>query len=293
MDKAIIQTELSKYPLAYRGKVRDLYEVDDKLLIVATDRISAFDYVLPTPVPEKGKILTQLSVFWFHQTQSIIPNHLLSTDISPYVSNSAEKEMLEGRTMVVKKAKRLDVEAIVRGYLTGSAFKDYQKEGRVNGISLPQGLRDGDRLESPLFTPTTKAEIGDHDTPLTYQEVENIIGKDWARRVRDVSLEIFRAASRKAESKGLILVDTKMEFGIIEDQLVLIDELLTQDASRYWLASEYQPGRPLNPWDKQLVRDYLLKSDWDRKSSPPPLPDEIVQETLYRYRSIAERLMKA
>jgi phosphoribosylaminoimidazole-succinocarboxamide synthase len=290
-EKAVSETKLAKHPLSYRGKVRDLYDLGDRLLIVATDRISAFDFVLPTAVPGKGKILTQLSVFWFNETKAILPNHLISTDVTPYVSNAEEKEMLEGRTMVVKKARRLNVEAIVRGYITGSAFKDYQKTGVVNGMKLPVGLRDGDKLSEPIFTPTTKAEQGDHDAPMNFEEVGDLIGKDWARQVREVSLKIFNAARQKAQSKGLILVDTKMEFGVIDDRLVLIDELLTQDSSRFWLASEYQPDKPLNPWDKQLVRDYLLKSPWDRKSTPPPLPEEIVKETLFRYRSIAEKLM--
>ncbi len=212
-------------------------------------------------------------------------------DVSPYVANSEEKEMLEGRTMVVKKAKRLDVEAIVRGYITGSAYKDYVKTGIVNGIKLPAGLKDGDALPEPLYTPTTKAEVGDHDAPLTYAQTEDLLGKEHALLVKEAALKIFKIASEKAKSKGLILVDTKMEFGILEDKLHLIDELLTQDASRYWLASEYQPGKPLNPWDKQLVRDYLLKSDWDRKSTPPALPEKVIEETLFRYKSIAERLM--
>ena len=290
-DKAVSETQLQKYKLSYRGKVRDLYDVGSAFLMVATDRISAFDYILPSPVPGKGKLLTQLSVFWFGQTQNIIPNHLISTDVSPYVVNSEEKEMLEGRTMVVKKAKRLDVEAIVRAYLTGSAYKDYLKTGYVNGIKLPAGMKDGDVLPEPLFTPSTKAEVGTHDEPLTYAQTEALLGKEEAKQVKEAALKIFRIASEKAKSKGLILVDTKMEFGILEGQLILIDELLTQDASRYWLASEYQPGKALNPWDKQLVRDYLLKSDWDRKSTPPALPQEIIDETLFRYRSIAERLM--
>ncbi len=290
-EKAVSETKLQKYKLTYRGKVRDLYDLGDRLLIVATDRISAFDYILPNPVPGKGKLLTQLSVFWFGQTKNIIPNHLISTDVSPYVANAEEKEMLEGRTMIVKKAKRLDVEAIVRGYLTGSAYKDYLKTGVVNGIKLPSGMKDGDPLPEALFTPSTKAEVGEHDEPLTYAQVENMLGKKEALQVKEAALKIFNIASEKAESKGLILVDTKMEFGLLKDELILIDELLTQDASRYWLASEYQPGKALNPWDKQLVRDYLLKSDWDRNSTPPALPEEIIQETLYRYQSIAERLM--
>ncbi len=290
-DKAVSETQLQKYKLSYRGKVRDLYDVGSAFLMVATDRISAFDYILPSPVPGKGKLLTQLSVFWFGQTQNIIPNHLISTDVSPYVVNSEEKEMLEGRTMVVKKAKRLDVEAIVRAYLTGSAYKDYLKTGYVNGIKLPAVMKDGDVLPEPLITPSTKAEVGTHNEPLTYAQTEDLLGKEEAKQVKEAALKIFRIASEKAKSKGLILVDTKMEFGILEGQLILIDELLTQDASRYWLASEYQPGKALNPWDKQLVRDYLLKSDWDRKSTPPALPQEIIDETLFRYRSIAERLM--
>ncbi len=290
-EKAVFETQLQKYKLSYRGKVRDLYEAGDHLLMVATDRISAFDFILPSPVPGKGKLLTALSVFWFQETASVIPNHLVSTDVSPYVASEEERQMLQGRTMVVKKAKRLDVEAIIRAYLTGSAYKDYVKTGIVNGIRLPEGLRDGDVLPEPIFTATTKAEVGEHDLPLTYTEVENLLGKEQASQVRDSSLKIFKKASEKAKSKGLILVDTKMEFGLLQDQLILIDELLTQDASRYWLASEYQPGKPLNPWDKQLVRDYLLKSDWDRKSAPPALPEEIVKETLFRYKSIADRLM--
>lgn len=288
---AVSETKLQKHKLTYRGKVRDLYDLGDRLLMVATDRISAFDYILPSPVPGKGKLLTQLSVFWFDQTKNIIPNHLISTDVSPYVANTEEQEMLEGRTMVVKKAKRLDVEAIVRGYITGSAYKDYVKTGIVNGIKLPAGLKDGDVLPEPLYTPTTKAEVGDHDAPLTYAQTEDLLGKEHASLVKEAALKIFKIASEKAKAKGLILVDTKMEFGILDGQLTLIDELLTQDASRYWLASEYQPGKPLNPWDKQLVRDYLLKSDWDRKSTPPALPQEVIQETLFRYKSIAERLM--
>ncbi len=290
-EQAVVHTKLQKYPLTYQGKVRDLYDLGDRLLMVATDRLSAFDYVLPSPVPGKGKLLTQLSVFWFKQTENIIPNHLLSTDVSPYVSNAEEQSMLEGRTMVVKKAKRLDVEAIVRAYLTGSAYKDYIKTGEVNGIKLPQGMRDGDAFPEPLFTPSTKAEVGTHDEPLAFAEVENLLGKEQALRVKEAALKIFKIAAEKAKLKGLILVDTKMEFGLLDDQLILIDELLTQDASRFWLASEYQPGKPLNPWDKQLVRDYLLKSDWDRKSPPPALPQNIIEETLFRYKSIAERLM--
>ncbi len=290
-EKAVSETKLQKYKLSYRGKVRDLYDVGDYFLMVATDRISAFDYILPSPVPGKGKLLTQLSVFWFDQTKTIIPNHLVSTDISPYVVNSEEKQMLEGRSMVVKKAKRLDVEAIIRAYLTGSAYKDYVKTGIVNGIQLPSGLRDGDILPEPIFTPTTKAEVGEHDLPMTFDEVKDALGEVNAIQVKEAALKIFKIASEKAKSKGLILVDTKMEFGILDGKLLLIDELLTQDASRYWLASEYQPGKPLNPWDKQLVREYLLKSDWDRKSAPAALPEKVIEETLYRYKSIAERLM--
>lgn len=290
-DKAVSETQLKNHPRSYRGKVRDLYDLGDRYLMVATDRISAFDYILPSPVAGKGKLLTQLSVFWFGQTQEIIPNHLISTDVSSFVANEAEKEMLDGRTMVVKKAQRLDVEAIVRAHLTGSAYKDYLKTGFVNGIQLPPGMKDGDALPEPLFTPSTKAEVGEHDLPLSYAEVENLIGKDRAKQVKESSLKIFKMASEKAKSKGLILVDTKMEFGILNEELILIDELLTQDASRYWLASEYVPGKALNPWDKQLVRDYLLKSDWDRQSTPPALPESIIQETLFRYKSIAERLM--
>lgn len=291
-ETAVIETKLSKFPLIYRGKVRDIYEDGGKMLIVTTDRISAFDYVLPSPLPGKGKILTQLSVFWFNQTKNLIPNHLLTTDASSYAANEEERKMLEGRSMVVKKVKRLDVEAIVRGHLTGSAWADYQKKGEINGIKLPPGMRDGDAFPEPLFTPSTKAEVGTHDEPMTFQEVVNLLGEKWANKMKEVSLKIFKAASEKAKAHGLLLADTKMEFGLDGDELILIDELLTPDSSRFWKASEYQPGKPLKPWDKQLVRDYLLASPWDRKSTPPPLPDEIVKETLHRYRTIAEMLMK-
>ncbi len=289
---AVIKTHLSKYPLVYSGKVRDLYEPEGNMLIVATDRISAFDYILPTPVPEKGKVLTQLSVFWFEKTKHLIPNHLISTDVSPYVANAEELAMLEGRSMIVKKVKRLDVEAIVRGYLTGSGWASYQKTGEVNGIKLPKGLRDGDKLPEPLFTPTTKAEMGDHDAPMTFDQVIEMLGSAWAHKIKEAALKIFQDASQKADAQGLMIADTKMEFGIDGDQLILIDELLTPDSSRFWLAAEYEPGKSPKPWDKQVVRDYLLNSPWDRKSPPPALPDEIVQETLYRYRTIAEKLMK-
>ncbi|MBF0492846.1 MAG: phosphoribosylaminoimidazolesuccinocarboxamide synthase [Deltaproteobacteria bacterium] len=292
-DQAVIQTQLQKYKKTYQGKVRDLYDLGNKMLLVATDRLSAFDYILKNPIPTKGKILTQLSVFWFKQTQNLISNHLLSTDISPYVANENEKNMLEGRTMVVKKLKRLDVEAIVRGYLTGSAWVAYQETGKVNGIKLPAALRDGDPLPEPLFTPSTKAEVGTHDEPLTFDETVNLIGGDWAEKMREAALKIFKQASGQADKNGLLIADTKMEFGISDfGQLTLIDELLTPDSSRFWLKEEYVPGRSPNPWDKQLVRNYLLSTTWDRNSPPPELPGEIINETLFRYQSIAERLMK-
>lgn len=292
-EQSVIHTQLKNHKKTYEGKVRDLFDLGDKMLLVATDRLSAFDYILPNPIPGKGKILTQLSVFWFKQTQNLIANHLLSTDVSPYASNAEEKAMLEGRTMVVKKVKRLDVEAIVRGYLTGSAWVAYQETGKVNGILLPAGMRDGDVLPEPLFTPSTKAEVGVHDEPLNFEETIALIGKEWAEKIREASLKIFKQASEKALKNGLLIADTKMEFGIDEKgELILIDELLTPDSSRFWLKEEYIPGKSPNPWDKQLVRNYLLTTDWDRKSPPPVLPQEIINETLHRYQSIAERLMK-
>ncbi|MFO1520371.1 MAG: phosphoribosylaminoimidazolesuccinocarboxamide synthase [bacterium] len=291
-ETAVIETKLSKFPLIYRGKVRDIYEDGGKMLIVTTDRISAFDYVLPSPLPGKGKILTQLSVFWFNQTKNLIPNHLLTTDASSYAANEEERKMLEGRSMVVKKVKRLDVEAIVRGHLTGSAWADYQKKGEINGIKLPPGMRDGDAFPEPLFTPSTKAEVGTHDEPMTFQEVVNLLGEKWANKMKEVSLKIFKAASEKAKAHGLLLADTKMEFEVGRDELILIDEFAHPDSSRFGRRASINRESLSNLRISRLVRDYLLASPWDRKSTPPPLPDEIVKETLHRYRTIAEMLMK-
>lgn len=309
MSIPVIETCLKKLRIVHRGKVRDVYDSGEDLVLISTDRLSAFDYVLKNPIPDKGKILTALSCHWFEKTRHLIPNHLISTQIPEGWIEPDEKSIVEGRSMRVKKAKRLDVEAIVRGYLTGSAFKAYQETGQVNGIKLPSNLRDGDAFAEPLFTPSTKAEIGEHDEPMTFDQVVAAIGGPLAEKMRAVAIAIFKEAAKQAQSKGLILVDTKMEFGIysspaplaregdgptqapVKDQMILIDELITPDSSRFWLEKEYVPGAPLNPWDKQLVRDYLLKSDWDRKSPPPALPEEIIQETFYRYKTIAEKLM--
>ena len=269
----IIKTDFSTLTLASRGKVRDIYDLDQYLLIVATDRISAFDVVMPDPIPGKGEILTRMSAFWFEKTQDIIRNHLVASDPDAYPEScSPYRDLLRGRSMLVKKAKPLPVECIVRGYLSGSGWKDYGRTGMVSGIRLPGGLKESDRLPLPIFTPSTKAAAGEHDQAITQQEMEKLIGADLTAEVIDISLKIYNRAFSIADAAGIIIADTKMEFGLVNGELILIDELLTPDSSRFWPKDDYEPGRAQKSFDKQFLRDYLLSISWDQKPPAPALP---------------------
>lgn len=286
MEKPVDKIEIEGIPLFKRGKVRDIFDLGDKLLIVATDRISAFDFVLPSLIPYKGKVLTQLSKFWFEQMAYIVPNHLITTEVDDFPEPLPQyRHILEKRAMLVKKTQVLPVECVVRGYLAGSGWKEYQQTGKICGMKLKAGLREADRLPTPIFTPATKAETG-HDVNITFKEMEKIVGKNLAKKMKDVSLKIYQKASLFALSKGIIIADTKFEFGLEGDELILIDEVLTPDSSRFWPLASYAPGQSPPSLDKQFVRDYLEKSGWDKNSPPPPLPPEIIEQTSKRYLEI-------
>jgi phosphoribosylaminoimidazole-succinocarboxamide synthase len=273
-----------------QGKVRDIYDLGDHLLLVATDRISAFDVILPSEIPEKGKILTALSAYWFGVMADLVPHHMISTDVRDFPpSCQTHRDRLEGRSMLVKKSSPAPVECVVRGYLAGSGWKDYQQTGKVCGIELPQGLVEAARLEEPIFTPATKAPAGEHDINISFDEMVNRVGAALAEKMRDVSLAIYRRAREVAEKKGIIIADTKMEFGL-EHDIMLIDELLTPDSSRFWPADAYRPGKTPESFDKQYVRDYLLNLPWDMKSPPPLLPPEVVRKTQEKYTEALRRL---
>ena len=280
--------------LVNRGKVRDIYSVDgDKLFIVTSDRLSAFDYVLPNPIPFKGKVLTQISVFWFDYFRSLVSHHLLSTDISKMgftkeLVNQFGKE-LEGRSMLVKRAKPFPVECVVRGYIMGSGWKDYLKSGSVCGHRLPKGLKQCEQFPEPLFTPATKATTG-HDENISFEEVVKLVGENKARKLRDLSIGIYKKGAAYAESKGIIVADTKFEFGEVNGEIILIDEVLTPDSSRFWPKDTYEPGHDQTSFDKQIVRNYLLEIGWDQKPPVPELPQTIVEKTSVAYREIYKRL---
>ena len=287
MDEA----NLSGLTLHSRGKVRDLYDLGDKLLLVASDRISAFDVILPTPIPDKGRILTQLSEFWFSKIGDIVPNHLITTDIERFPAVCRpHRSALEGRSMLVKKSTPAPVECIVRGYITGSGWKEYQKTGSVCGITLPRGLVEAARLDEPIFTPSTKAAVGDHDLNISFEAMVDKVGKVRAEKMRDASVAIYQRARTIAETKGIIIADTKFEFGMEGDDILLIDEVLTPDSSRFWPMDDYQPGKTPNSFDKQFVRDYLLSLKWDMKPPAPELPPDIVKKTRDKYREALRRL---
>lgn len=283
---ALFETNLSEFPLLHRGKVRDIYKVEDQhLLIVTTDRISAFDVVLPTPIPGKGRVLTKLSNFWFRQTSPIILNHNISIR-----SLDLPKEII-GRSMLVRKVKPLPIEAIVRGYLVGSAWKDYQQTGQVCGVDLRPGLRLGDQLSRPIFTPSTKAAIGSHDENISQHELIDLIGLNLAEEIRFLSVELYQLAFAHAIKQGIIIADTKFEFGLDDEgELILIDELFTPDSSRFWPVDEYKPGTNPPSFDKQFVRDYLETLDWDKKDPGPVLPPDIVTKTAEKYEEVLKRL---
>jgi len=292
MDDIVLSTNLKEIPLLKRGKVRDIYDIGENLLIVATDRISAFDVILPNGIPNKGKVLTKISIFWFQQVSSIVENHIVATDVEDFPSVLKQySHVLKDRSMLVKKAKTIPIECIVRGYLSGSAWQDYKSTGNICGISLPEGLKESDKLPEPIFTPSTKAEEG-HDINITFEEAKSIVGSEIAEFLKSKSIEIYKKASEIAERKGIIIADTKMEFGIYGDKLILIDELLTPDSSRFWSKEQYSPGKPQDSFDKQIVRDYLLSINWNKTPPAPSLPKEIVEKTSKRYEEILHILTK-
>jgi phosphoribosylaminoimidazole-succinocarboxamide synthase len=285
MPTALLQTDLGDLPLTARGKVRDIYALsNDQLLFVASDRISAFDHVLGSGIPDKGKILTQLSLFWFDFLKLTVPNHLITADatqfpreLQPYLNQ------LAGRSMLVKRAKMFPVECVVRGYLSGSGWKDYKQTGTICGINLPSGLRESDRLPEPIFTPAAKINTGGHDENISYKTVEQTIGPTHAGALRTLTLDIYDKAAKHAASKGLILADTKFEFGLVDDAIILADEVLTPDSSRYWPAATYNPGGAQASFDKQYVRDYLESIHWNKQAPAPALPDDVVSRTREKY----------
>ncbi len=285
------KNSITGLPLFKKGKVRDVYILGDRLLMVATDRISAFDVVLPTEIPDKGKILTSLSTYWFRAMEDIVHHHLLTTQVDQFPSICHRyKDKLEGRSMLVKKTSPAPVECIVRGYISGSAWKEYRERGEVCGIPLPQGLKEASRLEEPIFTPSTKAPVGEHDENITFAQMVQRVGKKKAESMRDISLAIYRRARDMAEAKGIIIADTKLEFGLENGEVILIDEILTPDSSRFWPAEGYQPGKTPDSFDKQYVRDYLLSLSWDMKAPAPALPPEVVRKTQEKYSEALRRL---
>ncbi|HXN97764.1 MAG TPA: phosphoribosylaminoimidazolesuccinocarboxamide synthase [Candidatus Acidoferrales bacterium] len=288
MSAVISQTDFPGLKLRARGKVRDIYELGDRLLIVATDRLSAFDVVLPTPIPDKGRVLTQLSLFWFNKLAGVVPNHVLTAEnfdgeLAPFRSS------LAGRAMLVRKTEPIPIECVVRGYISGSGWKDYQKTGKICGISLPSGLRESDRLPEPIFTPSTKATSG-HDENISFEETVSRIGQPLAERLRDTSLEIYRLASEHAAARGIIIADTKFEFGLIGNEMIWIDEALTPDSSRFWPADQYVPGKVQPSFDKQYVRDYLERIGWNKQPPAPVLPPEVVTGTQQKYRDAFQQI---
>ncbi len=287
MVKAYSEISIPELPLYKKGKVREVYEIEDKLLIVASDRISAFDYVLPSLIPDKGKILTQLSKFWFDFTSLVCPNHLLTDEIDEFPPVLLKyKEILEKRSMLVHKTEVIPVECVVRGYLSGSGWKDYKATGKISGVKVPSGLREADRLDEIIFTPATKAVEGEHDQNISFKEMQKLVEPELANKVKKVSLELFQKASFHALSKGIIIADTKFEFGLLKDELILIDEIFTPDSSRFWPLASYSPGQSPPSLDKQFVRNYLESTDWDKESPPPPLPQSIIEQTSKRYLEI-------
>ena len=289
--QALFETNLTTVPLLHRGKVRDIYDLGDKLLIVATDRISAFDVVLPTPIPDKGKILTLMTLFWLDYLKDIVENHLITAEVEAYPEVlKPYKELLKNRSMLVRKAEVLPIECIVRGYITGSAWKEYQEKGEVCGIKLPPGLKESEKLPQPIFTPSTKAELGKHDINITFEEMKKIVGEELSEKIREISLKLYKKASSYAEERGILIADTKFEFGLYRGRLLLVDEVLTPDSSRFWPKEEYQPGRPQKSFDKQFIRDWLKNSGWKEGASPPPIPEDVVLKTREKYLEALKRL---
>ncbi len=288
MTSTLTETSLASLPRR-QGKVRDIYDLGDQLLLVSTDRISAFDWVLPTGIPDKGRVLTQLSRFWFDYLK--VPNHLLSCDVHDFdLPQKIDRAPLAGRSMLVRKTEVVPIECVVRGYLSGSGWKEYQATGHVCGISLPSGLKESSKLPAPIFTPATKAEIGEHDENISFDEVCKRVGPELAKQLAERSIELYTRGAKHAASRGIIIADTKFEFGLVDDELILIDEVMTPDSSRFWPAEAYQPGRGQPSYDKQFVRDWLIQSGWDKNSTPPELPAEVVAKTRAKYIEAFEKL---
>ena len=284
MEQIVFETDFPKLNLLKRGKVRDMYDLGETLLMVATDRISAFDVIMPDPVPEKGKILTQISLFWFDVMKPVISNHIISSNVDDYPEICKPyAEMLRDRSMFVKKAKPLPVECVVRGYISGSGWKSYQESGIVCGIKLPDGLQESEKLPEPIFTPSTKEEVGVHDVNINFEEAVKIVGRSLAEKVKEISLSIYKKGAELADKKGIIIADTKFEFGIFENDIILIDELLTPDSSRFWPKESYSPGQSQKSYDKQYLRDYLISINWDKLPPAPFLPEEVVKNTREKY----------
>lgn len=288
MSAVILKTDFPGLKLRARGKVRDIYELGDQLVIVVTDRLSAFDVVLPTPIPDKGRVLTQLSLFWFEKLASLVPNHVISATnftgaLAPYADS------LKGRAMLVRRTEPVPIECVVRGYVSGSGWKDFQKTGSICGISLPAGLRESDRLPEPIFTPSTKATTG-HDENISFDETVARIGRPLTEKLRDTSLAIYKSAAEFASARGIIIADTKFEFGLIGSELIWIDEALTPDSSRFWPGNQYMPGKPQPSFDKQYVRDYLEKIGWNKQPPAPELPPDVVAATTEKYREAYQRV---
>jgi len=284
MNKTISETDFEELKLLKRGKVRDVYDLGEHLLMVATDRISAFDVVMPNPVPDKGIILTQISLFWFDIMQPLIQNHVVARDVKQYPEIcQSYADALQGRSMLVKKAQPLSIECIVRGYISGSGWKEYTDSGSICGIALPEGLKESQQLPEPIFTPSTKAEQGEHDINIDFNEAANLIGEAKAQKIRDLSVAIYKKGADLAGQKGIIIADTKFEFGSVGDDIILIDEILTPDSSRFWPQESYSPGGPQKSYDKQYLRDYLNTLDWNKKAPGPALPDDVIANTRQKY----------
>ncbi len=291
LENVLSKTYFEGLKLVKRGKVRDVYEIHDKLVIVASDRMSAFDVVMDDPIPDKGKILTKLSLFWFKQLESIVQNHFISADPSDYPEACRPYQSeLQGRSMLVKKAEPLPVECVVRGYLAGSGWSEYRSRGTICGIPLPKGLSESEKLPNPIFTPSTKAVGGEHDENISFEETVRILGKDTGEAVRKLSLEIYEFGRKLADTKGIIIADTKFEFGLVDSRLILIDEVLTPDSSRFWPVDTYSPGKSQESFDKQFLRDYLDGLDWPKSPPPPRLPPDIIRKTRERYIEALKRL---
>ena len=294
MGEAVCETDFNNIKLLKRGKVRDIYDLGDKLLMIATDRISAFDVVMPDPIPGKGKILSGISLFWFDAIESIVKNHVISSNINEYPEECRRySKELDGRSMLVKKAEPIPVECVVRGYLSGSGWNSYQEQGEICGIRLPKGLQESDKLPEPLFTPSTKEEVGTHDINIDFDETVKRIGRKTAERIKELSIQIYIKGSELAAEKGIIIADTKFEFGIVGKEIIIIDEVLTPDSSRFWPKDSYKPGGPQLSFDKQYLRDYLTSIKWNRKPPAPSLPKDVIDNTLGKYMEALKRLTGA